>query len=536
MAEYFNATDGPLPLESGVTLPPLGTVELASLAGTDAIHVATLRLRPIGELTAPAAVPMTLVKTDGTDLFSSADPNTPLAISSGPAGADGAVWHYVSALPGAGVGVVGDFALRDTGAVYEKTGASAWTLRGNLTGPAGTAGTNGTNGANGAAGANGVNFDDMQRGTWVSGATYAPSEMVRYSPGGGKFTLYMCIQAVVASATPPPDDVTHWDAVATAGTDGAAGAGGKTLQLALSGYGDSDTTGLTPYLSPASGTILRVSSVSSLPEVGADILLVPRVNGVDAAAGAARPNINAGTRSDVTDITGLALTAGTSVLELYSPSSNPIGHRASSYPAAQVGPGNVTWDVTSSSAAAGDLCLLVMRAQALQTFGGTPGSTGVTLKEQADSGTVTKALFARTLPSGYSNPTVTLSPNTTVQPLRVIMRGAEALVDTASALSVSVTAGATYTIPSVVAPDDDRHYYDVVVAVGEATGAVRATPAGFTSLYTSSRFAVFGRAAGQSPGTIAATSAATDTAETVVCFRALFASRSAVSVLLTVLP
>jgi len=75
-------------------------------------------------------------------------------------GADGAKILFGGGTPGAGVGVVGDY-YKDTATsdVYEKTGASAWTLRGNDKGPQGDPGADGadgTPGADGAAGADGV--------------------------------------------------------------------------------------------------------------------------------------------------------------------------------------------------------------------------------------------------------------------------------------------------------------------------------------------------------------------------------------------
>lgn len=51
---------------------------------------------------------------------------------------------------------LGDFYLRVNGSYYEKTGASAWTQRGTLSGPAGPAGPAGTDGTDGADGADGV--------------------------------------------------------------------------------------------------------------------------------------------------------------------------------------------------------------------------------------------------------------------------------------------------------------------------------------------------------------------------------------------
>ena len=68
----------------------------------------------------------------------------------------GSEWFTGSGAPAGATGVVGDFYLNTaTGDYYEKTGASAWTLRGNLAGANGTNGTNGTNGIDGIDGIDG---------------------------------------------------------------------------------------------------------------------------------------------------------------------------------------------------------------------------------------------------------------------------------------------------------------------------------------------------------------------------------------------
>ena len=54
------------------------------------------------------------------------------------AGAPGSKWYSGTGAPAGGTGIVGDWYLNDAnGDVYEKTGASTWTLRDNLTGPPG---------------------------------------------------------------------------------------------------------------------------------------------------------------------------------------------------------------------------------------------------------------------------------------------------------------------------------------------------------------------------------------------------------------
>lgn len=71
----------------------------------------------------------------------------------GPAGAPGSVWRSGSGAPAGALGVVGDWYLNTAnGDVYEKTGASAWTLRDNLTGPQGPQGIQGPQGTPGSVG------------------------------------------------------------------------------------------------------------------------------------------------------------------------------------------------------------------------------------------------------------------------------------------------------------------------------------------------------------------------------------------------
>lgn len=68
--------------------------------------------------------------------------------TTGTAGTPGEKWFSGSGAPPTGTGIVGDWFLRtDTGDYYEKTGTSTWTLRGNLTGPQGATGNTGSTGA-----------------------------------------------------------------------------------------------------------------------------------------------------------------------------------------------------------------------------------------------------------------------------------------------------------------------------------------------------------------------------------------------------
>ena len=74
--------------------------------------------------------------------------------NTGAPGAPGALWRSGAGAPAGALGIVGDWYLNDSnGDVYEKTGASTYTLRDNLTGPQGIQGTQGPVGpSTGAAG------------------------------------------------------------------------------------------------------------------------------------------------------------------------------------------------------------------------------------------------------------------------------------------------------------------------------------------------------------------------------------------------
>ena len=88
--------------------------------------------------------------------------------ATGAAGAPGEMWFTGSGAPAGGLAgsVVGDWYIDSaTGDYYEKTGASAWTLRGNLKGPTGATGATGADGPQGATGVTSV-FE----GAWQAGA------------------------------------------------------------------------------------------------------------------------------------------------------------------------------------------------------------------------------------------------------------------------------------------------------------------------------------------------------------------------------
>lgn len=69
----------------------------------------------------------------------------------GEPGADGAIWHSGSGVPSSSLGKVGDWYFRSSnGFVYEKTGASTWTFRRDITGPQGPTGPQGERGLPGS--------------------------------------------------------------------------------------------------------------------------------------------------------------------------------------------------------------------------------------------------------------------------------------------------------------------------------------------------------------------------------------------------
>jgi hypothetical protein len=91
--------------------------------------------------------------------------NTGTTGNTGPAGS---IWRSGSGAPAGALGVVGDWYLNTAnGDYYEKTGASAYTLRGNLTGPAGTPGEKWFTGAGAPAGGTGIVGD-----WYIDTATY----------------------------------------------------------------------------------------------------------------------------------------------------------------------------------------------------------------------------------------------------------------------------------------------------------------------------------------------------------------------------
>ena len=84
-------------------------------------------------------------------------------------GSPGAVWRSGSGAPAGALGIVGDWYLNDAnGDVYEKTGASSYTLRDNIQGPQGIQGVQGIQGTTGSQGIQGVQGTPGEK--WFSGS------------------------------------------------------------------------------------------------------------------------------------------------------------------------------------------------------------------------------------------------------------------------------------------------------------------------------------------------------------------------------
>jgi Collagen triple helix repeat (20 copies) len=138
------------------------------------------------------------------------NPGTP-----GTTGTPGEKWFSGTGAPAGGTGAVGDWYLNDTnGDVYEKTGATAWTLRDNLTGPQGTQGIQGAQGPQGPAGtglpptalAQTINGQTLPVGTTNITLTSVPTgklvhfviPLVVRPPGAGAWTTPDTYQSVTA--------------------------------------------------------------------------------------------------------------------------------------------------------------------------------------------------------------------------------------------------------------------------------------------------------------------------------------------------
>lgn len=100
--------------------------------------------------------------------------------AAGTNGTNGAKWLQATGAPAGGTGVVGDWYINTTNFdIYEKTGASTWTARGNIKGADGAAGATGPAGANGTNGTNGQGVLFLGTGAPVPPGTPANTLIIR---------------------------------------------------------------------------------------------------------------------------------------------------------------------------------------------------------------------------------------------------------------------------------------------------------------------------------------------------------------------
>lgn len=95
------------------------------------------------------------------------------------------VWRSGTGVPAGGLGNVGDWYLNDaSGDVYEKTAASTWTLRDNLTGPSGPQGATGSTGPTGPQGNTGSTGPTGPQGNTGATGPTGPSGFGATGPTG----------------------------------------------------------------------------------------------------------------------------------------------------------------------------------------------------------------------------------------------------------------------------------------------------------------------------------------------------------------
>ena len=177
----------------------------------------------------------------------------------GPAGAGGGGGGSSiltgSGTPGSGTGSDGDFYLNTDNGDYYTKASGAWTLQGNLTGPAGSDGADGADGATGPAGADGA--DGADGATWYDGAG-APSgglgadgDFYLDSSSGDYYEKSAGSWAVQGNLKGPQGNT------GPAGSDGADGADGTQISVGESdpGSGNPPANAGDYYLNTISGDL-----------------------------------------------------------------------------------------------------------------------------------------------------------------------------------------------------------------------------------------------------------------------------------------
>jgi Collagen triple helix repeat (20 copies) len=214
----------------------------------------------------------------------------------GNAGAPGSVWRSGTGAPAGALGIIGDWYENDAnGDIYEKTGASAYTLRDNLTGPQGSAGATGSQGPKGDTGSQGIQGVQGPQGAaegWYSGAG-APSgatgvigDWYLDSTSGDIYektaSAVWTLRANIKGPTGSQGPQGIQGATGNTGAQGNAGPGvpvGGTANQILKKNSATDYD--TSWSTPASSGPARVTSLPASPTDGQEVYYVAdATNGV----------------------------------------------------------------------------------------------------------------------------------------------------------------------------------------------------------------------------------------------------------------
>ena len=214
--------------------------------------------------------------------------------STGSTGAPGEKWFTQAGAPAGATGAVGDWALDSTnGDYYEKTGASSWTLRGNLKGPQGAAGATG---ATGSQGPQGVKGDTGSQGP--QGATGNTGPTGSTGPAGTPGSVWRAGAANPTGATPgvvgdfylnttsgfvfEKTDPTTWATTGNImGPQGPAGAQGIQGPQGNPGAGAADATTTTKGSVQLAGDL---AGTAAAPQIAAGVIVDADVNASAAIA------------------------------------------------------------------------------------------------------------------------------------------------------------------------------------------------------------------------------------------------------------
>ena len=121
----------------------------------------------------------------------------------GAAGAPGSIWRSGTGAPASGLGIVGDWYLNDAnGDIYEKTGASTWLLRDNLTGPQGIQGIQGPQGPQGVGVAGAVTYGTLLPNDYaITNANTDIPGMVVLTPKPGVYLVECILDTIQISGS-----------------------------------------------------------------------------------------------------------------------------------------------------------------------------------------------------------------------------------------------------------------------------------------------------------------------------------------------